>query len=279
MCKEKTIPELKKLAYILRKDVIDMIWHCDSQSGHFGGSLSAAEIITVLYWHILDISPENPKRPDRDRVVFSKGHSAPIIYSALAERGYFPMEQLHTYRNVNSILQGHPDANKTPGLDTSSGSLGQGLSVALGMALACRNNGLSYNVYAVLSDGEMHEGMVWEAFMAAAHYNVANLTVFIDYNRMHVTDTTENVMELEPLEDKIRSFGWACVMVDGHDIESILAAYKVRKVYSSQPFAIICRTVKGKGVSFMENSTAWHSATINEEQYNEAIKQLDYLAD
>jgi len=275
MNEKKTVPEMKKLAYTLRKDVVDMIWHCDTHSGHFGGSLSAAEIITVLYWYILNISPDNPNRPDRDRVVFSKGHSAPVIYSALAERGFFPKEQLHTYRNVNSMLQGHPDSNKTPGLDTSSGSLGQGLSIALGMALACCNNNLKYNVFAVLSDGELHEGMIWEAFMAAAHYNVANLTAFIDYNRMHVTGATENVMELEPLEDKIRSFRWGCVTVDGHDIESILAGYEIRKAHFSQPFAIICKTVKGKGVSFMENSTDWHSATISEEQYNEAIKQLD----
>ena len=270
-----SILDLKKQAYELRKAVVDMIYNCDSQSGHFGGSLSAAEYIVALYWKILNIDPKNPQWPDRDRVVFSKGHSAPIIYSALAAKGYFGMDVLGTYRNCDSILQGHPDVRKTPGLDTSSGSLGQGLSVALGMALACRHNGGNYQVYCVLSDGELHEGMVWEAFMATSHHHAANLTAIVDYNRMHVTNTTENVMELEPLEDKIRSFGWGCVTVDGHDMESILAGFTIRKAHRDKPFALVCRTVKGKGVSFMENNVDWHSNSITREQRDEAIRQLD----
>lgn len=269
------ILDMKKQAYKLRKDVLDMIWHCDSHAGHLGGSLSAAEILTVLYWDVMRIDPANPKFPGRDRLVFSKGHCAPILYAALAERGFFPVSLLHTYRDVNSLLQGHPDSNKTPGVDTSSGSLGQGLSIALGMALACRNTGLDYNVYCVLSDGELYEGMLWEALMAASQYHVHNLTVLVDYNRMLVTESMENVLEIEPLESKLRSFGWRCTTVDGHSIEAIRTAFALRNTNDDKPFAIICKTIKGKGVSFMENNTTWHSGVITEELYGEAISQLD----
>jgi transketolase len=269
-----TVGELKKLSNDMRRDIVNMICQSDAKSGHFGGSLSAAEYIAVLYWEILNVDPGNPQWPQRDRVVFSKGHSAPVLYSALARKGYFDMEVLGTYRNYNSILQGHPDMRKTPGLDSSSGSLGQGLSVALGMALACRHNNMDYKVYCVLSDGEMQEGMVWEAFMAAAHHKANNLTVILDYNRMHVTGATEDVMELEPLEDKIRAFGWHCVTVDGHDIESILAGFKLRESHADKPFALICKTIKGKGISFMENSIDWHCNSISESTREEAVREL-----
>ena len=266
---------LKSTAYQIRKDVIDMIYNCPTSSGHFGGSLSAAEIITALYFKVLKIDPKNPGWKERDRFIISKGHSAPVLYAALARRGFYDEGLLKTYRSKDSILQGHPDCLKTPGVDSSSGSLGQGLSVALGIALSARHTGRNFKVYCLLSDGEMDSGILWEAAMAASHYGVSNLTAIIDYNHMQVHGDPKIIMNIEPLSDKWKSFGWKAVTVDGHDIESILKVFKLRGKYSNMPFVMICNTVKGKGVSFMENSTDWHSAKITQEQRNIAISELE----
>ena len=262
-------------AYELRIDVIEMIYRSEGSSGHFGGSLSAAEIAAVLYWHVMRVDPKRPDWEERDRFVLGKGHSVPIIYASLAHKGYFDRGILKTYRNEGSILQGHPDSLKTPGLDVSSGSLGQGLSVALGMALGARRAVRSFGVYALLSDGEMGEGMIWEAAMAASHYRVDNLTAIIDSNNLQVNGPPAKIMNLEPLADKWRAFGWECVKIDGHDIASLLAAFELGRKVEGKPFVIICQTVKGKGVSFMENSVEWHCRQIDEAERNQAIVELE----
>lgn len=205
----------------------------------------------------------------------SKGHSVPIVYTALAHKGYFDREILKTYRERGSILQGHPDAMKTPGLDTSSGSLGQGLSIALGMALGTRHAKKSFNVYCLLSDGEMDEGMVWEAAMAASHYKVSNLTTIVDYNKLQVDSPPSEVMNIEPLEDKWRAFGWKVMAIDGHDIPSLLAAFEIRKTYNDDPVVIICHTTKGKGVSYMENEVGWHCCATNQNLRDQAVEELE----
>lgn len=266
---------LQNKANELRREVVDMIYLCESSSGHFGGSMSAAEIVAVLYWKILNIDPKRPDWVDRDRFVLSKGHSAPIVYAALAHKGYFNKDILRTYRERGSILQGHPDGLKTPGLDTSSGSLGQGLSIALGMALGAKHKDHKYNVYCLLSDGEMDEGMVWEAAMAASHYKVNNLTAIVDYNKLQVNGPPSKIMNIEPLEDKWRAFGWKVLAIGGHDIQSLLAAFELRRKYKEGPFVIICHTVKGKGVSYMENQVGWHCCQTNKELRNQAVKELE----
>ena len=265
---------LERTACELRMDVVDMIACSDIRSGHFGGSLSAAEIVAVLYWHVMNVDPQNPAWEDRDRLVLSKGHSVPIVYAALSRKGFFDHSILRSYRTRGSILQGHPDANKTPGLDMSSGSLGQGLSAALGMALGVRYQKRACNVYALMSDGELDEGMVWEAAMAAAHYHVGTLTAVIDNNGLQVDGPIEEIMNPHPIDAKFRAFGWECVVVDGHDVEALLAAFELRKGYPHTPFAIICRTTKGRGVSFMEGKTAWHCNAIDDEKYHLAMKEL-----
>ncbi|HUI72595.1 MAG TPA: transketolase [Spirochaetia bacterium] len=268
------VKELERKACELRLDVVDMIACSDIRSGHFGGSLSAAEIVAVLYWGVMRVDPGNANWEDRDRLVLSKGHSVPVVYAALARKGFFDRSILHTYRMRGSMLQGHPDCRKTPGLDISSGSLGQGLSVALGMALAGRYLGRSFNVYALMSDGELDEGMVWEAAMAAAHYHVGSLTAIVDNNGLQVNGPIEKVMNPHPIDEKFRSFGWECTAVNGHDIEELLAAFRRRKDFPNKPYAIICKTVKGRGVSFMEGSADWHCAAIDEVQYRTAMKDL-----
>ncbi len=269
------LKSLQRKACELRLDVVDMIAHSDIASGHFGGSLSAAEIVTVLYWHVMNVDPARPDWEDRDRLVLSKGHAVPVVYAALAHKGYFDRRILPTYREKGSILQGHPDCLKTPGLDTSSGSLGQGLSIALGMALGARQTRRSYQVYALLSDGETQEGMVWEAAMAAGHYQAGNLTAIVDHNGLQVDGPIEAIMNIHPLEDKFRAFGWGCLTVDGHDVGSLLAAFELRRKAADRPFAIICNTVKGKGVSFMENDIRWHCCSIDENRCREAMSELE----
>jgi transketolase len=266
---------LGRKACELRLDVVDMISNSDIRSGHFGGSLSAAEIVAVLYWHVMRVDPKNPAWEGRDRLVLSKGHAVPVVYAALAHKGFFDRTILRTYREKGSILQGHPDCLKTPGLDTSSGSLGQGLSLALGMALGARRLGKDFQVYALMSDGETQEGMVWEAAMAASHHKVTNLTAVVDNNGLQVDGPVREIMNIEPLEDKFRAFGWGCVTVDGHNVPSLLAAFEVRKNARDRPFAIIARTVKGKGVSFMENDIKWHCCGIDEELCGKAMAQLE----
>ncbi|MCL6614605.1 MAG: transketolase [Firmicutes bacterium] len=265
---------LRAKAWELRADVVEMIYGSEGSSGHFGGSLSAAEIVSVLYWEIMRVDPARPDWEDRDRLVLSKGHSVPIVYAALAHKGYFDRSVLKTYRDDGSILQGHPDCRKTPGLNMSSGSLGQGLSVALGMALSARQAGKDFQVYVLLSDGELQEGMVWEAAMAASHYGTGNLTAIVDYNNMQVDATIAEIMKIEPLQDKWRAFGWDCLCVDGHDVESLLAAFAIRRKHRDRPFALICRTVKGKGVSFMENNADWHCTRISKEERDQALAEL-----
>lgn len=266
---------LQRKAWELRRDVVEMIHGSEGSSGHFGGSMSAAEIVTVLYWHVMKIDPLKPALEDRDRLVLGKGHSVPIVYAALAHKGYFDRAILRTYRDDGSILQGHPDCRKTPGLDMSSGSLGQGLSVALGMALGARQAGKAYQVYALLSDGELQEGMVWEAAMAASHYKVGNLTAIVDHNNLQVDGTIAEVMNFEPLLDKWRAFGWECLAVDGHDIPSLLAAFELRRRAPEKPFAIVCKTVKGRGVSFMENDIEWHCCKISKDEHDRAVAEIE----
>lgn len=266
---------LQRKACELRLDVVDMISNSDIRSGHFGGSLSAAEIVAVLYWHVMRVDPKDPGWEQRDRLVLSKGHAVPVVYAALAHKGFFDRGILRTYREKGSILQGHPDCLKTPGLDTSSGSLGQGLSLALGMALGARQLRKDFQVYALMSDGETQEGMVWEAAMAASHHRVTNLTAVVDNNGLQVDGPVREIMNIEPLEDKFRAFGWGCITVDGHDVASLLAAFEVRKSARERPFAIIAKTVKGKGVSFMENDIKWHCCSIDEDLCGKAMAQLE----
>jgi transketolase len=261
-------------AYELRCDVIEMIYHAGS--GHAGGCMSCAEIVAALYWQVLRIDPARPSWEGRDRVVLSKGHAAAMLYAALARKGYFPPELLMTFRQLGSILQGHPDFRRTPGLDMTSGSLGQGLSVGLGMALAGRQARVDYDVYVVMSDGEMQEGMTWEAAMAAAHFNVANLTVVVDKNDLQVDGLVDEVMSTKPLAEKWHAFGWRAITVDGHDVPALLSAFRQRRAIATegQPVVIICQTVKGKGISFMENVAEWHAGTLDAAQYAQALSEL-----
>lgn len=263
---------LQEKAKDIRIDIIRQIH--SAGSGHPGGSLSAADIITYLYFAEMNIDPENPDKADRDRFVLSKGHAAPALYAALAEKGYFPKETLLTLRQMGSILQGHPDRKKIPGVDMSTGSLGQGVSAAVGMALANKIDGSSARVYAVLGDGELQEGMVWEAAMAAAHYNLSGLTIFIDHNGLQIDGKNEEVITVAPIEDKFRSFGWDVQTIDGHDFEEIAAAVEKAKTVKDRPQAIIAETVKGKGVSFMEDQAGWHGKAPNDEQAAQAVKEL-----
>lgn len=267
------VSELEAQARQLRRDVIEMIYRAGS--GHAGGSLSAADIVTTLYWSEMRLDPGRPDWQKRDRLVLSKGHCAPIVYAALARRGYFDPEVLLTFRQTGSVLQGHPDMRKTVGLDMTSGSLGHGLSVGLGMALGSRQSGLDFRTVVLMSDGEMQEGMTWEAAMAAAHFDVGSLTVILDRNRLQVDGWTSEVMEIDPIIDKWAAFGWSTLSVDGNDIEALLAAFEERRsLPRSRPAALICHTTKGKGVSFMENVMEWHGGTLSAEQYELALADL-----
>lgn len=267
-----TIIELKRIANALRQDIISML--VTSKSGHPGGSLSAAEIVTTLFFQEMRINPEDPRWADRDRFVLSKGHAAPVLYAALAEKGYFPKAELQGLRQTGRILQGHPDMKKTPGVDMSTGSLGQGLSAANGMALAGKLEGKDYRVFVLLGDGEMAEGQVWEAAMAAAHYKLDNVTAVLDFNGLQIDGTTESVMCSAPLTEKWRAFCWHVIEVDGHDVEALLAAFAEAKQVKGKPSIIIAKTVKGKGVSFMENQAGWHGNAPSTEQGQQALKEL-----
>jgi len=257
----------------LRQDVVKMV--NKAGSGHPGGSLSAAEMVTALYFDVLEnIDPENPRKPDRDRFVLSKGHCCPILYSALARRGYFDASNLGKLREYGSILQGHPDMNKTPGVDISAGSLGNGLSVGLGMALSARIKGLDYKVYVMMGDGEVQEGMVWEAAMCAAHHKAKNLIAIVDCNNLQINGTIDEVMGIEPLPDKWRAFGWRVLQVDdGNDMKQVLEGLDKARAMEG-PVVILAKTVKGKGVSFMENKAAWHGQAPTNEQTEQALAEL-----
>ncbi|WP_343345828.1 transketolase [Terrisporobacter petrolearius] len=263
---------LNEITNVIRKDIVSMI--CKSKSGHPGGSLSAVEILTALYFDQMNIDPTNPKMEDRDRFVLSKGHAAPALYATLAERGYFDKEELNNLRKLGSMLQGHPDMKKIPGVEMSTGSLGQGFSVACGMAMAAKLDNAPWNVYAVLGDGEVQEGIIWEAAMSAAHYKLDNMIAFLDYNGLQIDGEVESVMSINPIEDKFRTFGWNVITIDGHDFDQIFAALDMAKDTVDKPTMIIAKTVKGKGVSFMENQASWHGSAPSEEQLEQALSEL-----
>lgn len=266
------IDDLKEIARGIRRDIILMT--AEAASGHPGGSLSATDIITALYFNVMRHDPRNPKWPDRDRFVLSKGHAAPALYSALARSGYFPIEQLLTLRKMGSPLQGHPELRRLAGVEASTGSLGQGLSIGAGMALAGKMDSKDYRVYVMIGDGESEEGQIWEAAMSSAYYKLDNLTAIIDYNSQQLDGWVKDIMELEPIVDKWRGFGWHVEEIDGHDFHQILKAIDEAKTTFGKPTAIIARTVKGKGVSFMENNIEFHGMAPTKEQREMALREL-----
>lgn len=272
--KEMNVTELKKQAVDLRKKVITMIY--EAQSGHPGGSLSAADYVTALYFKEMNIDPKNPKWEDRDRFVLSKGHVCPIQYAALATLGYFDLDVLHTLRKEDSILQGHPDMKKCPGIDISTGSLGQGLACGVGMAIAGKIDKKDYRVYVVVGDGECQEGEIWEAAQTANKYQLDNLIVFVDNNNLQIDGTCDEVMPNINLGKKFEAFGFETIVIDGHNMEEIIATLeKVKAAKNGKPKCIFANTIKGKGVSYMENVCAWHGVAPNEKEYEQAIKELD----
>ncbi|HIT94575.1 MAG TPA: transketolase [Candidatus Faecivivens stercoripullorum] len=264
---------LQKTATRIRLGIIEGTFH--AKSGHPGGSLSIADTLTYLYWKEMNIDPANPKMEGRDRLVLSKGHTAPALYAALAERGYFPVEELATLRHIGSRLQGHPNMNDTPGVEMSTGSLGQGISTACGMALAAKLKNEDSRVYTILGDGEIEEGQVWEAAMFAAHYKLDNLVAVIDNNNLQIDGPITEVMSSYPITDKFTAFGWNVIAIDAHDFDQIEAAFKAAREVKGKPTAIIQKSVKGKGVSFMENQVSWHGTAPNAEQYEQAKAELN----
>ena len=264
--------ELQITACKVRMGVIEGVFN--AKSGHPGGSLSAADLFTYLYFKELNIDPKDPRKDDRDRFVLSKGHTAPGLYSALALRGFFPVEDLKTLRHIGSYLQGHPNMNTVPGIDMSTGSLGQGISTACGMALGAKLKGGKERVYTLLGDGEIQEGQVWEALMFAAHRKLDNLVVIIDNNGLQIDGSVGEVMSPYPIPEKLRAFGFECVEIDGHDLDQIDAAFTLARATKGKPFAIVMKTVKGKGVSYMENQVGWHGTAPNAEQYETAMNEL-----
>lgn len=269
---KQTKLNLEKTACKIRIGIIHGV-HA-AKSGHPGGSLSIADIMTYLYFKEMNIDPKNPKDPGRDRFVLSKGHAAPALYATLAERGYFSPDELFNLRHIGSFLQGHPDMKNIPGVDMSTGSLGQGISAAVGMALSAGHFGFNYRVYAILGDGELEEGQVWEAAMFAANKKLSNLTVFVDLNGLQIDGTIDEVNSARPVDKKFEAFGWDTIEIDGHNFEQIEDALNKAKM-SDKPVAIIANTVKGKGVSYMENVVGWHGTAPNDEQYAQAIKELE----
>ena len=268
-----SIGELEKMAKRLRRYVITMI--ATAGSGHPGGSLSATDIVTTLYFKIMRHDPKNPQWPDRDRFILSKGHAAPVLYAALAESGYFPIEELSTLRKLDSRLQGHTDRTLTPGVEMSSGSLGQGLSFGIGVALASRLDGRHYQTYVLLGDGECDEGQIWEAAMFAAHLKVDNLTAIVDKNELQLDGRTCDIMNLQPLADKWCAFNWHVLEINGHDIKQIVQAVKKANKIKGKPTVIIAHTIKGKGVSFMENNVDFHGKAPTPEEAARALKELE----
>ena len=270
-----TLSEKKQLqltACKVRMGIIESTFN--AKCGHPGGSLSATEMFTYLYFKEMNIDPKNPKWDDRDRFVLSKGHTAPGMYAALAHRGFFPVEDLPTLRHIGSYLQGHPNMNYVPGVDMSTGSLGQGLSAAVGMALGLKKTGKNARVYALLGDGEIQEGQVWEACMAAAHYNLDNLVVIVDNNGLQIDGAVKDVMSPYPIVGKLEAFGFAVQAIDGHDFEAIEAAFAKAREVKGQPSAIVITTTKGKGVSYMENQAGWHGKAPNDAEYEQAMTEL-----
>ena len=266
------LTQLKQEAAMIRLGILDGT-HA-AASGHPGGSLSIADIMSYLYFSEMKVDPANPKWADRDRFVLSKGHAAPALYATLARRGFFPFEDMLTLRHVDSILQGHPDMKHIPGVDMSSGSLGQGISAAVGMALAAKMDGKDYRTYTIVGDGESEEGQVWEALMFAARHNLDNLCVVIDYNGLQIDGPVAEIVNPAPFEGKLSSFGCHVITIDAHDFEAIEAAFAEAKTVKGKPTAIVANSVKGKGVSFMENQVKWHGSAPNDAQYAEAVAEI-----
>jgi transketolase len=265
--------QLQITACKLRHSILDGVY--SAKAGHPGGSLSAAEMFTYLYFKEMNIDPKDPRKADRDRFVLSKGHTAPGLYAALAHRGFFPVEDLPTLRHTGSYLQGHPNMNTVPGVDMSTGSLGQGLSAAVGMALGAKYQNKDFRVYSLLGDGEIQEGQIWEACMAAAHYKLDNLCVIVDNNGLQIDGNIADVMSPYPIVDKLAAFGFHVMAIDAHDFDQIEAAMNEAKTVKGQPSAIVMKSVKGKGVSFMENNAGWHGKAPNDEQYAQAKAELE----
>lgn len=266
------IEDLKKMAATIRCDIIDMI--CTAKAGHPGGSLSAADIVTALYFRLMRLDPQNPGWPDRDRFILSKGHACPVWYAALAERGFFDKSHLGTLRQLDSILQGHPTMNKTPGIDMTAGSLGHGLSAGLGMALSGKLRKKQYHVWVIVGDGESQEGSIWEAAMAAAKWKLDNLTAILDYNNLQNDYAVDEVMPIEPVADKWQAFGWNVMEIDGHNMEQVVEALEGAKTFKGMPTMIIANTVKGKGVSFMENVCEWHGKAPAQDEADQALEEI-----
>lgn len=264
--------DLFAIAKETRRDIVKMV--AAAKSGHPGGSLSLVELLTVLYFEEMQIDPQNPRNPKRDRFVLSKGHATPVYYATLSARGYFPKAELMTFRQINGRLQGHPDMNKTPGVDFTSGSLGQGLSIAVGMALVARLDHSSSRIYAAMGDGEQQEGQIWEAAMAAGHYKLANLTAILDNNDLQITGKVCDVMSVFPLKEKYQAFGWNVVEINGHDFDDIRRGFAAARQETEKPTLILAHTVKGKGISFMENKASWHGTAPNAEQLAQALAEL-----
>ena len=264
--------QLKQTAAQIRLDILEEV-HAAS-SGHPGGSLSIADIITYLYYEEMNVNPADPKWADRDRLVLSKGHTAPALYAVLAEKGYFPREELAKLRQADSFLQGHPDMKGTPGVDMTTGSLGLGFSAACGMALSAKLNGKSYRTYSIIGDGESEEGQIWEAAMFAAHYKLDNICAIFDWNGLQIDGPVAEVMNPTPFDSKLEAFGFHVICIDGHDFEQIAAAFAEAKTVKGKPTAIIAKTIKGKGVSFMENQVGWHGSAPNDEQYATAVAEI-----
>ncbi|MBQ8578043.1 MAG: transketolase [Clostridia bacterium] len=267
------LQELKKTAAEVRLGIVEEVFN--AASGHPGGSLSVADIITYLYFAEMNVDPKNPAWDDRDRFVLSKGHTCPALYAALAEKGFFPKEDLKTFRRIDSYLQGHPDKKHIPGIDMSSGSLGQGISAACGMALAGKIQNKDYRVYTVLGDGESQEGQVWEAAMFAAHYKLDNLCAVLDFNGLQIDGKITEVMNPTPLDEKFKAFGWHVICINGHDFEEIEAAFNEAKTVKGKPTLILAATTKGKGVSYMEDKAGWHGKAPNAEEYAQAVEELN----
>ena len=271
--KIKNIEELKNIAKTIRKDIIEEVY--SANSGHPGGALSIADIITALYFNEMNIDPKNPKDENRDRLILSKGHASAALYAALAEKGYFPKEDLKTFRNINSYLQGHPDMKHIPGVDMSTGSLGQGLSAANGMAMMFKLDKNPARVYCICGDGEIEEGQIWEAAMSSSKYKLDNLCLIIDNNNLQIDGTIEEVMSSYPIDDKFKSFGFNVITINGHDFSQILQAFEESKNCKDKPTAIIAKTIKGKGITFMENQVGWHGKAPSQQEYEQAIKELE----
>lgn len=272
--KVNNISELRKIAVQVRLGIVEAIYN--ASSGHPGGSLSIADILTVLYFNEMNINPENYENKDRDRLVLSKGHASSALYSVLANRGFFPKEELKNFRKIESNLQGHPDKNKIKGVDMSTGSLGQGLSVANGMAIAAKLNRKEYRTYCIVGDGEIEEGQFWEAAMTSSHYKLDNLCLIVDNNNLQIDGTVDKVMNIYPINDKLKSFGFEVISIDGNNISDILEAFGYARSIKQKPTAIIAKTIKGKGITYMENKVEWHGKAPNEEEYKQAINMLKF---